>query len=567
MLRHIDISEFGLIEKLELTFEPGFVCLTGETGAGKSMLVDGVMAVFGSRLDSDRIRSGAKSARISLLFDLDKAQSGALANIGVEASGGELLLLREVPLEGRSRIWANGAAISFALARQIGDLLLENIGQHEGQALLDPARHLAFLDEAGSLIPLREAYVQALQEWRQAKSAWKTRIESQAARVREVENLTRELAEIDAASIKPAEDVQLRERRQILRSHGALVEDLNRALACLREEEGAQSRVAEAYHTLEAAGGIDPKLAGNLASLGEIMEMLNDVGRDLADYADNLVFLPGELEDVEERLNLLERLGRKYGSSADAILAYAANARLRLEQLGGSVGSLEELEHDLEEKRKRLEAIAAELHQKRLESSRRLEQAMQQELANLAMEKARFSSNPTLREDARGQCRINGKVVNCGEDGADVLEFLFSANPGEPLRPLSKVASGGELSRLMLALKTITAQIGSASTLIFDEVDTGIGGNTAHVLGERLRRLSDRNQVLVVTHLPQIAARADCQIALGKQESGGRTRIHAQVLTGDERLHEIARMLGGGQPPTPITLNMAGELLSINKER
>jgi DNA repair protein RecN (Recombination protein N) len=183
------------------------------------------------------------------------------------------------------------------------------------------------------------------------------------------------------------------------------------------------------------------------------------------------------------------------------------------------------------------------------------------------MEKARFSSNPTLREDASGQCRIEGKLVSCGEDGADVLEFLFSANPGEPLRPLSKVASGGELSRLMLALKTITAQISSASTLIFDEVDAGIGGNTAHVLGERLRRLSARNQVLVVTHLPQIAARADCQIALGKQESGGRTRIQAQVLTGDERLQEIARMLGGGQPPTPVTLNMAGELLSINKER
>lgn len=567
MLRHIDISEFGLIEKLELAFDSGFVCLTGETGAGKSMLVDGVMAVFGARLDSDRIRSGAKSARISLLFDLDAAQAASLANIGVETSGGELLLLREVPVEGRSRIWANGAAISFALARQIGDFLLENIGQHEGQALLDPARHLSFLDEAGSLMPLHEGYMQALGEWRQAETTRKTRVESQAARLREVENLTRELAEIDAAAIKPAEDVQLRERRQILRSHGALMEDLNRALACLREEEGAQSRVAEAYHALEAAGGIDPKLAGNLASLHEIMEMLNDLGRDLADYAGNLVFLPGELEDVEERLSLLERLGRKYGSSADAILAYAAEARLRLDRLGGSSGSMEELERDVEEKRRRLETIAAELHQKRLESSRRLEKAMQQELANLAMEKARFTSNPTLREDANGQCRIDGKLVVCGDDGADALEFLFSANPGEPLRPLSKVASGGELSRLMLALKTITAQVGSASTLIFDEVDTGIGGNTAHVLGERLRRLSARNQVLVVTHLPQIAARADCQIALGKQESGGRTRIQARALTGDERLQEIARMLGGGQPPTPTTLNMAGELLSISKER
>jgi len=567
MLQHLNISEFGLIEKLELAFANGFTCLTGETGAGKSMLVDGVMAVFGSRLDSDRIRSGAKAARISLLFELDAAQVKSLASIGMAAYGGELLLLREVPLDGRSRIWANGTAISFALARQIGDHLLENIGQHEGQALLDPTRHLAFLDEAGSLSQLRDVYTQALQEWRQAEVLWKSHIESQAARLREMENLTRELAEIDVAAIKPAEDVQLRDRRQILRSHGTLVEALSRALAALREEEGAQSRAAEAYHALEAAGGIDSRLANNLASLGEIMEMLNELGRDLADYAENLVFLPGELEDVEERLNLLERLGRRFGNSADAILAYAAEARIRLEQLESGAGNLEELERDLEEKRKQLGTIAAELHQKRLESSRRLEKAMQEELANLAMEKARFTSNPILREDPNGQCKIGGKQVNCGDDGADLLEFLFSANPGEPLRPLGKVASGGELSRLMLALKTITAQIGSASTLIFDEVDTGIGGNTAHVLGERLRRLSTRNQVLVVTHLPQIAARANSQIALTKKESGGRTLIQARELMDDERVQEIARMLGGGQPPTPVTLNMADELLSINKER
>jgi DNA repair protein RecN (Recombination protein N) len=567
MLRHINISEFGLIEKLELAFGPGFTCLTGETGAGKSMLVDGVMAVFGSRLDNDRIRSGAKAARISLLFELTDAQDKSLANMGVETRGGELLLLREVPMEGRSRIWANGSTISFALSRQIGDLLLENIGQHEGQALLDPARHLDFLDEAGSLLPLRDAYGQALQEWRQLEASWKHQTESQTARLREVENLTRELAEIDAAAIKPAEDVKLHERRLLLRSHGTLVEALNRALASLREEEGAESRAAEAYHALEAAAGIDTRLTNNLSSLGEVMEMLNELGRDLADYAESLVFLPGELEDVEDRLNLLERLGRRFGNSADAILAYAADARLRLEQEEGSTGSLEELERDLEEKRHSLELAATELHSKRLESSRRLEKAMREELANLAMEKAQFTSNPTLCEDSNGQCRIDGKLVNCGDDGADKLEFLFSANSGEPLRPLSRVASGGELSRLMLALKTITAQIGSASTLIFDEVDTGIGGNTAHVLGERLRRLSTRNQVLVVTHLPQIAARANCQIALGKQESGGRTLIQAQALSEEQRVQEIARMLVGGQPPTPVTLNLAEELLTINKER
>jgi DNA repair protein RecN (Recombination protein N) len=566
MLRHLDISEFGLIEKLELAFAPGFVCLTGETGAGKSMLVDGVMAVFGSRLDNDRIRAGAKAARVSLLFELTSAQINSLSAIGVETNGGELLLLRELPADGRSRIWANGASISFALARQIGDRLLENIGQHEGQALLDPTRHLAFLDEAGSLLPLHDEYTRALLQWRQAEALWKNQMENQAARLREMDNLNRELAEIEAAGVKPGEDVQLRERRQILRSHGTLMEELSRAISALREEEGAQSRVAEAYHALEAAGGIDPKLSGNLANLSEIVEMLNDLSRELADYAENLVFLPGELEDVEERLNLLERLGKRFGNSADAILAYAAQARTRLEQLEAGAGSLEELEQDLEEKRRKLEVIATELHEKRMQQSRRLEEAMQQELANLAMDKARFTSQPTLREDANGQCKIGGKQVSCVEDGADVLEFLFSANPGEPLRPLSKVASGGELSRLMLALKTITAQVGSASTLIFDEVDSGIGGNTAHVLGERLRRLSRANQVLVVTHLPQIAARADSQIALVKEESGGRTLINACTLSEKERLQEIARMLGGGQPPTAVTLNLADELLNLNRQ-
>lgn len=563
MLHSISIRNFGLIDQLELSLNEGLVCLTGETGTGKSMLVDAVLAALGARSDVEKIRTGTDTAKIGLFFGLSAYECEKLKKLGLDLPDRELLLVRELPREGRSRLWANGNTISQAVAREIGEFLVENIGQHEGQALLRPDTHLDYLDLIGGLMEMRSIYQQALQEWRSADNALKHYIADETARHREHEHLTRDLEEIEVAHLTSGEDTHLLARRQVLKSSGAISEAVNSALISLSDEEsGAQVRITEAFKMVSSALDLDNRLESCHQSLEEIKDLLADVLHEISIYTEKLTFSPNELESIEERLVTIERLEKRFGDSVDIILAYAEQARNRIAELELSEVGKEELESILLEKQRLLIESAVRLHEARIKAAASLADNVEKELADLAMNRSHFSARPLLRESSSSELVWLGKHLNPDDRGIDDLEFQFSANPGEPEKPLTRVASGGELSRLMLALKTVAANQDRIETLVFDEVDVGIGGNTAHVVGERLRLLSNMRQVIVITHLPQIAARARQLIAVEKEESAGRTVVRIKTLTGADREDEIARMLGGGHPPTPTTLAMARELLA-----
>lgn len=534
MLRWIRVENIAVIERLEVDFEPGLNLLTGETGAGKSILVDALGLVLGNRASTDLVRTGAETAVVEAGFEIDPlpdALRARLDDAGIDPDP-EIVIRREITRAGRGKVVVNGAGSSRALLVDIATFLVDIHGQGENLTLLRPDAGLELLDRFGGSGALREhvgtafAAIQDIED-ELARLA-------RAAEDREAKRELREfeLRELDSAELESGEDDELQNERKLL-AHAARLETLSkRAYASLYDDEGSVlSRLKSVFSDVEELGSIDDYWKSYVAERDALTGQLDDLALALRDYTGGLDVSPGKLDKIESRLALLERLKKKYGGTLDAVLARREACRRALEDLSSSTEKLEALEAKLESSRKKYKTLAAELSKMRTNAAKRLERAVMKELPSLALEKARFSM-----------------VMGTGEwreTGTDIVELLFSANPGEDPRPLMRVASGGELSRFMLALKSIAAKSEDAKVLVFDEVDAGIGGRVADAVGEKLEELAALHQVICVTHLPQIASFALTHYRIDKIERKGRIETRIERLDDKARVDEIARMLAG----------------------
>ena len=551
MLSLLHIENIAVIERADIQFDPGFNALTGETGAGKSIVIDAISAVLGERTSRELIRTGAKSALVNAVFT-GVSGLGWLEENGVPA-GEELLLQREIQGDGRNICRVDGRLVTVAQLRELGRQLLNIHGQHDGQQLLDPACHLGYLDRSGhtegELASFREAY-RALAELRRKIGELEM---DEAERSRRVDTLTFQIGELERADLKPGEDRELDGRRQLLRSAGKLMDAVQTAQYALSGDEdgrGVADLLAEAEGAVQGVARYSDRLSQLQEKLSQLRCEADDAVELLRDLEEELDFSPEELDELEGRLDTIYRLKKKYGSTVEEMLDYLERSRQELDQIQYADDTIARLSQKLEKAREEAARRAGVLSQARRRAAEALQTRVQEELRQLDMPKVRFQVEFAPQEGAWG----------LDETGGDEVQFLMSANVGEALKPIQKVASGGELARIMLALKNVLAEDDSIDSLVFDEVDTGVSGRAAQKVAEKMAQVARKKQVLCVTHLPQIAAMADTHFSVEKGERDGRTYTRVERLDRAGRIEELARLIGGAAV-TPALRRSAEELL------
>jgi DNA repair protein RecN (Recombination protein N) len=541
MLRLLRIRNLAVIEAVEVELEPGFNVLTGETGAGKSILVEAVGLLLGARASADLVRTGETHATIEAIFE--------------DAAEREVIVRREVTSQGRSRSFVNGTLATAGSLRDLADRLVELHGQHEHQSLLDPLTHLPLLDESaglnGFLQPVATAWT-AMRRLREQRD--RARMDSREKTAR-LDLIAFQLGEIEKAALKPGEDEELATARRVLANAERIQRLCEESYAKLYESDQAVlAGLAQVWKRVAELATIEPKFADQLETRENIKSQLEDMAFLLRRYADEIDASPVRLQQVEDRLAVIERLKRKYGPTLqDVIVTGAALARER-DMLTRSEEAVEDLDRMLGEARQRYLDLAWDLSRRRRSASKQFASHVEEQLAQLAMGKTRFEVRFGAEEPDEDAWT---------EGGIDRAEFFVSPNVGEDLRPLTRIVSGGELSRLMLALKTMAAAEGAGKTLIFDEVDAGIGGEVAGVVGRKLQHLGQRFQVVCITHLPQIASRASTHYHLEKSIRGRRTVTSVQRLDSVGRIEEIGRMIGGTLVTEPVRAS-ARQMLGID---
>ncbi len=552
MLSLLHIENIALIQSADIRFEPGFNVLTGETGAGKSIVIDSIGAVLGERTSRELIRTGAKSALVTAVFTQVPPLPWLEEN-GFPTGEEELLLQRELQGDGRNVCRIDGKLVTVAQLRELGRQLLNIHGQHDGQQLLDPASHLGYLDQFGGCQPLLESYQEAYRKWHDIRREMDKLQMDEAERSRRVDTLNYQIQELERAQLKAGEDEELSARRTLLRSAGRLMEAVQSAEFALSGDEdrdGACSLIAQAEGEVQGVSSISPELGELSEKLTALRCAADDAADTLRDLSRSFDFSPGELDQVEERLDLLYRLRKKYGPTVEDMLAYLDRCRKELDQIQYADDTLARLEKDLKKAQKEAARRGESLSQARREAAGALQARVQEELRQLDMPKVQFQTEFTPK----------GGEAGMDETGLDEVQFLMSANLGEALKPIQKVASGGELARIMLALKNVLAEGDQIGTLVFDEVDTGVSGRAAQKVAEKMAQVARGKQVLCVTHLPQIAAMADTHFSVQKGEREGRTYTRLERLDRSQRREELARLIGGASI-TPSLLESAEELL------
>lgn len=558
MLRELAVENYAVIEQVRVCFHPGLNLLTGETGSGKSIVVDALSLLLGGRASSEMIRTGTGRARVSGLFEVEP--SPALCNLlgeaGIEIEDGELLVEREILPGGKSRAFVSNRPATAALLRNLAPFLADIHGQHDQQHLFSPAAQCQMLDAFAAAGPLLDRVAEAYAAWRRA-AAELEELESSAQEKLHLADLWQfQRKEIEAVAPRPGEDAQLEQERRLLRNAVRIEELAGGAYGALHEDENSVARQLGAIRKkLDELARIDPAAADLQAALEPAAVAVEETAHALRHYLGKLEADPARLDEVEARLAAIERLKRKYGSSIDAVLAFLEEARRGLADVETCDDRRAALRKESETLARAYESAAAELSATRREAARKLARQLEQELAALAMEKSRVE--------------IRVEPAAWSASGADRVEFLISPNPGEELKPLERIASGGELSRVALALKTCTAgparRNAVPSTLVFDEVDAGVGGSAAEAVGRRLKKLAATSQVLCVTHLPQIAGFADHHYFVEKRAARGRTVATVTELDASARTREIGRMLSGEQI-TPEALRHAERLRKMAAE-
>ena len=555
MLLEISIKNFAIIEAISLNFEKGMTVLTGETGAGKSIIIDAMNMMLGARATTDVIRHGAPKAEIEGLFSVEN--SHALQMIfdeqGIEL-GDEIIIRREILQNGRSVSRVNGQMVNLSVLRSIGQYLVDIHGQHDQEELMRPQLHIQMLDGFGDadFLELKQAYQTNFDAYRKMRKQLLEIKKNQEEHRARIEMLEFQMAEIESASLQPGEDLKLNQERDKLLNHKNIADTLTNAYTMLDNEEfSSLANVRSAMNDMESLEDYDAEYREISSSLSESYYVLEDVTKRLEDIIEDLDFDGNRLMQIESRLDLIHAITRKYGGNVDDVLMYFAKITEEYNLLTGNHLSSDDLEVELKKLEVSLVDLASKLASARHNLAQQLEIEIQQELKDLYMDKARFQVQFT-----------KGKFTR---EGNESVEFYISTNPGEDFKPLVKVASGGELSRLMLAIKSAFSRKEGKTSIVFDEVDTGVSGRVAQAIAQKIHKIGQNGQVLAISHLPQVIAIADYQFFIEKISNEHSTVSTVRLLTVDERVEEVAKMLAG-ENVTEAALSQARELLQ-SKEK
>lgn len=555
MLTELRITNFAVIERLSLTLDSGFTVLTGETGTGKSLLIDAVALLVGGRASTDQIRFGEDEAQLEASFEIPPTHPllqrlRAREILGPQDS--QLIIRRFIARSGRNRVYLNGALSPVHALEEFAGTLIDIHGQHDQQSLLSNSAQLEVLDAFGRLLELRFQYRSTYRDWvrfREERAELAVRLQQRAQQ----EDLLRfQQQELDEASCRIGEEELLQAERNRLGSSRRLTELASEAQERIQDDTlGILANLVSTERVLGELSQIDPEMQGTVRFISEAKVLLKEVADSLRGYAEGLDSDPMRLSAIEDRLAVIQKMKKKYGGTIEAVLETHTRVKQELEQLRAADGELDRYDRLIKEQERNVSVLARALSDKRVDAAQRLTKLVDKELNALKMGSVRF----LVRVMPSGPNEV------WGPDGADHVEFLLSTNAGEPLRPMARVASGGELSRVMLALKSVLADVDHVPVLIFDEIDTGVGGAVAVTIGKRLRELGRYHQVLCITHLPQVASQAQHHFSVEKSEVKGRTLTTVRSLTRMSREGEIARMLGG-ERITQKTRSAAAELIA-----
>ena len=547
MLSLLHIENIAVIERSDISFDSGFNVLTGETGAGKSIVIDAISAILGERAYRDMIRTGANKASVRAVFT-DVPEYPWFAENGVEYDP-ETIIQREIYLDGKNVCRVNGSLVTVSILRKLGIQLINIHGQHDSATLFDEANHLVFLDDFAENQALRAEYAEKYAKVADLRRQIDKMTMDEGEKLRRMETLRYQIAEIEKAELESGEDEVLEARRKVLQNAEKIADSMNEAVENLYgsdDFDGAASMLSIAERALARISKYDESISELHERIADLMYQVQDAAEGVRDARDALAYSADELEQIESRLDVIHRLRRKYGVTCDDILAYLERAKQELDDIEFADDHLERLKGKLLKAEKAAWDAAYVLRDNRVEASRRLSQRILTELAQLDMPRVQFSCELTELE--------------LTPNGADAVAFYMSANAGEALKPMSKVASGGELARIMLAMKNVLAEQDQVPTLIFDEVDTGVSGRAAQKVAQKLSAVAANKQVLCVTHLPQIAAMGDTHMLIAKSERDGRTYTTVTALDHGGRMQELARIIGGASI-TETTLRSAEEML------
>lgn len=570
MLQEIIVKNLALIEEINLEFDAGFNVLTGETGAGKSIIIDALSLALGGRYSSEMIRAGAENASVEAVFlvenrpDLKQYLEGIGVRLGPDHT---LIIQREISVSSKNRCRINGQLVTVLSLNKLGEYLLDIHGQHEHQSLLFPDKQLELLDEyCGSFcLKTKEELGKVFREYQELDKEYQDLQKNEVDLARKVELLEFEIKEISDAKLVIGEDEDLLKEREILGASEKLYGAASASYQALYENNtdgrAAVELLGMAERSLDQVSGIDPRLEQILSSLREAACQVEEVSRELRSYQGEIQFDPQRLAAIEERLEEITRLKRKYGSTIAEILLYADKCSQELAGISNREERSQQLEESLAKLKTRLGELAETLNQYRLIGAQKLERAIVEQLSELNMEKTQFKVSLAQIDKSDG-IPFKGRTVEVSVKGADRVEFQVAPNPGEGLKPMAKIASGGELSRIMLALKSILADLDQIPTMVFDEIDVGIGGRTAQAVAEKMLLIGQSRQVISVTHLPQISSLAKRHFFIEKKVVGNRTEVTVRVLSMNERVEELSRMLGGAQV-TETTRQHAREMLML----
>ncbi len=546
MLQLLHIENIAIIEQADIAFAPGFNVLTGETGAGKSIVIDAMSAVLGQRASRELIRTGASKAFVSACFSAIPA--ALMDEFGIEADE-ELLLQREIHADGKNVCRVNGRPFTVTQLRALGSRLLNIHGQHDGQQLLDEEQHLVYLDAFGRVENLIDTYRDRFDALQAVERQIRALQMDEAEKARRMDTLRYQIEELERARLKSGEEDELLSRRNFLRNSEKFISAVEGAHFSLSGDDGSSGALTllrQAKDFLSPIRSLDDDYAVLHERIGQLYSELYDLAETVSDQRDSFDFSPNELDDVEGRLDQLYRLKKKYGPSVEDMIAYLARCRNELEAIEYAGDTLMQLEKEQLRARKAAQAAARDLSEARRSAAAVLESQILSELQQLDMGKIRFS--------------VAFEEQELADNGADSVRFLMSANLGEELRPIHKIASGGELARIMLAMKNVLSEQDQVGTMVFDEVDTGVSGRAAQKVAEKMAHISRNKQVLCVTHLPQLAAMADTHFSVEKGEANGRTFTKVLQLDRQERRAELARLTGGAHV-SEVILSGAEELL------
>lgn len=570
MLLELSIRNFAIIKSVTISFQKGLNILTGETGAGKSIIIDALGLLLGGRASSDLVRYGESRAEVEGLFELPPGHPAfsVCESFGVQAEqDGTLLVRRDISSQGKSIIRINGQLVTLAILRELGPWLVTVHGQHDTHMLMQTDKHIHWLDSYGEsrLGSAKQEYAQLYASYSKTRQDLERMSRNERELVQRIDLLQYQLNEIEAASLTPGEDEKLSLQRKKWINIEKIFSGIRDAYRSLHGDQRGLDWLGHAMSELERISSYEEQLLPVLENVQSAYYQIEDAVHQLRQLSERLDFEPEQLQEVERRLDLIQSLKRKYGKNVDEILEYAATIQDELDEMHHYDDRLQQLEKRLAELAADLAVEAAELSMIRKSCAEQLAAEIEQQLRELHMERARFAIDVRQVPDENG-VDIEGTTWRVDANGIDTVEFLISPNPGEPLRPLAKIASGGELSRVMLAIKTILAGTDQVQTMIFDEVDTGVSGRAAQAIAEKLARVAQQRQVLCITHLPQVASLADAHYLIQKEMSEHETMTVVHRLTDEERVIELARMLGGAQV-TAKTEEHAREMILLGRQR